>query len=527
MAIPVLNTIVSQIELAKANHDGKTCPYGFVKNLLSKQKKMYPWLMKDHVYNHIKRLMKQANDKLSNGISIGITASTSAPNEVSIKSLTSLSTLSHSENDNQPITTAMATLNTTTATNGEVMHEVTLAITISQELTGLTCVGTDENGENVETTTTAMTTQHTTTATSTKPHGQPIGTTTNAKLDLAHHVALTRKEAAEQFYAAQQTARQQRKRLEKGTLAQIIKSCHETNSLPQEIQICPETVCTRAKKTNFKMQTHPGTVSPLAAIEPYIVALMIQCARMCAPINCKEGLELINSIISGASTLASINTWRQTHCSNFRTSETLKLSAGYWANSKKRNDQLLSAKHGVKFDSNRDDWCTYPNFVNMYAKMYEEMWKSGIATKLDTPVWLSKEGKIVELQEDAWGLKTSYLLTRPDKLLFVDEVGSNTSQSKDGNVGGQKFMCEKNGRPQQRSATKDAHFTVLGFTAATGEPVMCAIIFAAKELDPAWVIGLDPFAPWIGNEDNVTDNCGPNNIRGAGTSSLVPLVKVT
>ena len=75
---------------------------------------MYPWLTKDRVYNHIKRLMKQANDKLSNGISIGITASTSAPNEVSIKSLTSLSTLSHSENDNQPITTAMAILNTTT-----------------------------------------------------------------------------------------------------------------------------------------------------------------------------------------------------------------------------------------------------------------------------------------------------------------------------------------------------------------------------------------------------------------------------
>ena len=38
---------------------------------------------------------------------------------------------------------------------------------------------------------------------------------------------------------------------------------------------------------------------------------------------------------------------------------------------------------------------------------------------------------------------------------------------------------------------KDAHFTVLGFTAAEGTPVMCAIIFAAKELELSWVQGLN------------------------------------
>ena len=66
------------------------------------------------------------------------------------------------------------------------------------------------------------------------------------------------------------------------------------------------------------------------------------------------------------------------------------------------------------------------------------------------------------------------------------------SQTKDGNIGGQKLLCGKEQRPQQRSATKDAHFTVLGFTAANGLPVMCAIIFAAKELEESWVLGFDP-----------------------------------
>jgi len=38
-------------------------------------------------------------------------------------------------------------------------------------------------------------------------------------------------------------------------------------------------------------------------------------------------------------------------------------------------------------------------------------------------------------------LKNYYLL-KYDKLLFVDEVGSNTSQATDGNIGGEKFMSE-------------------------------------------------------------------------------------
>jgi len=62
----------------------------------------------------------------------------------------------------------------------------------------------------------------------------------------------------------------------------------------------------------------------------------------------------------------------------------------------------------------------------------------------------------------------------------VDECGSNTTQTKDGHVGGQLYLCSIDGRPQQCAAAKDAHFTVLGFTAENGEPVMCAVIFAAQ-----------------------------------------------
>ncbi len=52
----------------------------------------------------------------------------------------------------------------------------------------------------------------------------------------------------------------------------------------------------------------------------------------------------------------------------------------------------------------------------------------------------------------------------------------HTLQAKDGQAGGQVYLCTVNWRPQQRSATKDTHFTVLRFTAADGSPVMCTII---------------------------------------------------
>ncbi len=69
-------------------------------------------------------------------------------------------------------------------------------------------------------------------------------------------------------------------------------------------------------------------------------------------------------------------------------------------------------------------------------------------------------------------------------------------------------MCSKSGRPQQKAAMKDAHYTVLGFNCANGESLMCAIIFAAKEMNPERASGFNPFAAWIGDEDNVEENIG-------------------
>jgi hypothetical protein len=128
----------------------------------------------------------------------------------------------------------------------------------------------------------------------------------------------------------------------------------------------------------------------------------------------------------------------------------------------------------------------------------------GIASKVGTKVLLKKKGSIVEEPKEAFGLPSQYLLHRPDKLVFVDEVGSNTST--DGHVGGEEFLYEAYGRPQIKAATKDSHFMVLGFTSATGEPIMCAIIFAAQPMCETWIMGFNASATWIGEDDDIRSN---------------------
>ncbi len=101
-------------------------------------------------------------------------------------------------------------------------------------------------------------------------------------------------------------------------------------------------------------------------------------------------------------------------------------------------------------------------------------------------------------------------------MLFVDECGANTSQTKDGQVGGRSCFCSVNSRRQQRAATKDAHFTALRFTASSGEPIMCAIKFAAKTYKDEWRTGFDPYTKWYGHPDDLAANCGDGKAYSFG-----------
>jgi hypothetical protein len=176
----------------------------------------------------------------------------------------------------------------------------------------------------------------------------------------------------------------------------------------------------------------------------------------------------------------------------------------------KRNSHLLERKVGQKFAKDRSEWSIYRNFEQMYDEVYDAMEKAGVAKKLEEPMWLDKEGKESN-QENAHGRKATHILTRPDMVVFVDEVGGDTSQEGDGAVGGQKRIVPRGTVPKESAATNTNHFTMLGFTAATGETVACALVMKGKTIKSDMITGIDIFADVIGketDEDYITNNSG-------------------
>jgi hypothetical protein len=161
-----------------------------------------------------------------------------------------------------------------------------------------------------------------------------------------------------------------------------------------------------------------------------------------------------------------------------------------------RNQDILRKGKARTKDINQQEWVTYENFANMYESVYETMVKAGVATKLPEAVWFDRDGNIVLNEEQAFGEKSKYLLQHPEYCVYVDETGSNTNQKADGHVGGRRFVVPKGETEIGKvGAINDLHFTTLVFTAATGDPILVAVILKSeKNADKVpinWKLGVD------------------------------------
>jgi hypothetical protein len=181
---------------------------------------------------------------------------------------------------------------------------------------------------------------------------------------------------------------------------------------------------------------------------------------------------------------ARVIVWKQKHCDAFQKCATdsnqAMLGMGYWSHFLRYWSHCLKCNH---------------NYHNKKRESQESTRKW--LNEVLHPSWTKKSDstkQVILLRKKKMHSASQYFLLHPNKVIFVDEVGSHTTQANDKNTGGKKFVCSTNGWPQQRANMKDAHFTVLGFAAISGEPIMCCIIFASKELEPVMIQGLDPFA---------------------------------
>ncbi len=157
----------------------------------------------------------------------------------------------------------------------------------------------------------------------------------------------------------------------------------------------------------------------------------------------------------------------------------------------------LLRKAGRIKDTQRHTWCVFERFENMYNNIYEAMVRSKVARKLDHLQYYNEDGDVVRNENEAYGLPTRYEITHPHYILSVDETGKNTNMRSDGKVGGKRFIVPKNAVTNTGclGSSTDLHFTVLCFTAATGEAVMCAIILKSEQdiskIHFSWRFGID------------------------------------
>ena len=515
----ILNHVVMELEKDRANNNGRLA-YGAISKIVARMKPTVPFLTKDMIKYHLWKLSKA--EKRAAGEQTEFLDPLSSSNATAIAAYLHVdaSTILTLTNDNDKSEEDMIQEEPSTAPGEQNNPLVSDRRAITRTL--ITDIAGARTCEDVVA---GVVTQHVSEEHASHRNdvvgvfGRPKGSTQAHSRELKERLRLATAWAAGEYDKIRKVGKENNGRAERGQLTKVIALGKIKYGLPDDVKISHFTVQTRAKRLQTNPLVPQGTVSPMIAIEPYIVDLIIQLSRMRSPVNVTTGLQLANSLIAGTSIESELQEWKIRHNIHSRRANKVsgndpaapqqQLGQGYWRGFMKRNGHIVKSKKSVKFDYKQADWCTYANFLMMYCEVYKEMVKGGIAVRLDNKVCMTKEGETVE-ENDAnrLGLATRYKVVRPDRLLFVDEVGSNTSQTKDGNVGGEKFLCEALQRPHTRAATKDSHFTVLGFTAATGTPLMCAIIFAAKELDASWVLGLDPTAEWIGDDDNLEENAG-------------------
>ena len=245
-----------------------------------------------------------------------------------------------------------------------------------------------------------------------------------------------------------------------------------------------------------------GQVSPLLAIEPTIIDVLIRLACIRACVNPTQAISLINAMITDTPVQQDLIKFKRSIRVAGDNEHLGKVGPGYWRGFKARNGNKIVSKKGKKYGLDRSAWSTYNNFNQMYNGVITEFVDAKVAVERDSPAWMDRTGNVVE-ESEAFGCKVTHDIIHPEYVLVMDEVGGNTSQKGDGHVGGELMVCEAGKTPQRKINTRSKHYTLLPITALNGEPVMCVIIFTGKKENALCETGLDLSAEFIGDPDDV------------------------
>jgi hypothetical protein len=297
--------------------------------------------------------------------------------------------------------------------------------------------------------------------------GRPLGATNEAKHDREEREDMAKAHVVK-VLLARWAERKPGKRTERNELKLIIEAAKEKFNVHN--LIIGESMI-RQRANTGKTLTRRGGVSPMLEIEPLLVIFVICLQRIGTPLNPTSFLALANSLIEGTplekKVLESKNGGKIGAANGTR----------YYMGFMKRHKDEIDSKCPRKFPADRKNWTTYPNIDSMYDMVYAVLLEAKVASRADSPQWTDKSGQSVETEAEAFGSLVEFTLDHPKWFLFVDELGKNTNQKDGGNRKQARVLVEKNTEGKQTCSTTDNRFTILGFTASTGEPVMCVVVF--------------------------------------------------
>ena len=176
--------------------------------------------------------------------------------------------------------------------------------------------------------------------------GRPLGSTEAFK-ELEKKNLIDGKNEITRKYA-EVLRKNKTQRVRKGLLNEIIEDVRKKKGIKDKIS--PLAIRKRVQRNSLdNHHLAGGQVSPLQRIEPIIVNIIVQMARMRQCLTPSKGLLLVNSLINGTRIQGELVAWKEKNTPN----DTGTLGRGYWVNFMKRNKSKIIGKRGQKYELSR------------------------------------------------------------------------------------------------------------------------------------------------------------------------------
>ena len=186
--------------------------------------------------------------------------------------------------------------------------------------------------------------------------GRPVGTT-NSKKHLQEKLLFEAKnEIALAYVKEKRQAKKKGSIVKKGYMKELIASVTAQKDLKRKI--LSKTIHQRIARKQFVHHHKAGHISPLRKIEPAIVKIIIQMARIRQSLTPSKALSLVNSIIDEKQIQQDLIKWKEKYSNNMDGT----VGQGYWNRFMKRQKHRIVSKRGQKYELNRAKWTTYDNF---------------------------------------------------------------------------------------------------------------------------------------------------------------------